>query len=642
MILGHLGSTTGGMMKHISRLLIISVLTGIALTTINCGDTPEGPTDPTPTASTLFLEFTGEYQLSTTDSRSISLDGDEDGEYQAQERSEDHRSSNCQVTATWTECPDEDFQSYELFRSTLPNIPGDPSAATLICTYSSFSQVFYVDNDVTWETKYYYAIRTTDTESLTSWSNEASLTTPVEGSGSTPSILSVEFTGSTDLSPDVRDYYDILNREGSRLTGDNGTCEVTASWTECPDGDFSSYTLYRSGAAGISQDTTNAVNLGTFSSSSATEYVDGSVTWETTYYFVLLTRGSGTSYAWSNEVEILTPSEGGGSSIDVTEPTSSTIWEWNETGTQVLWIPSEADSVRIELWKSSTKIDDFCGWTQNDGSYTRSEGIPSSWGVGDTYRVKVLDDLAGSGLSEEFSIEDGSSLPDGMEFVTILPGSFEMGAPEGEEGSESCERPVHTVTISYSFEMMTTEVTQGMWQEIMGSNPSHTWGVGPTYPVYYISWNDCQDYIFYMNELDPAHIYRLPSEAEWEYACRAGTTTRFYWGEDPADIQISMYAWWGGNAQGSTHPVGTLQPNTWGLYDMSGNVYEWCQDWYHGNYNGAPSDGSAWEDPTTDRVRRGGYFSSSTGSECRSAHRAHSKPDTAWPDRGFRLVRTAV
>lgn len=231
---------------------------------------------------------------------------------------------------------------------------------------------------------------------------------------------------------------------------------------------------------------------------------------------------------------------------------------------------------------------------------------------------------------------------EGMEFVTISSGSFQMGAPADEVGSSSTERPVHTVTFNYSFEIMTTEITQGMWEEVMGDNPSADYGVGPDFPVYNVSWNDSQDFITEINLLDPDYTYRLPSEAEWEYSCRRATITRYYWGDDLSTINIGYHAWYQYSAGGSTHPVAQKNMNGWDLYDICGNVYEWCQDWYHSNYDGAPTNGSAWTSPvTSDRVIRGGGWNSSREC-CRSASRDSRNPDLGDNSIGFRLIRTAL
>ncbi len=213
-----------------------------------------------------------------------------------------------------------------------------------------------------------------------------------------------------------------------------------------------------------------------------------------------------------------------------------------------------------------------------------------------------------------------------MKFVQIPAGSFMMGSNDGD----SDEKPVHRVTLS-SFQMMTTEVTQSMWKDVMGSNPSY-WK-GDDLPVRRVSWNDCQEFIRELNQRDPVKGYRLPTEAEWEYACRAGTTTKYYSGNSESDLK--GVAWYEGNSGDKTHPVGQKEPNVWGLYDMHGNAWEWCEDRWHYNYKGAPSDGSAWVSGSSPyRVFRGGAWH--TSSRCRSTSRGMGNPDLG--SSGFRLV----
>ena len=129
----------------------------------------------------------------------------------------------------------------------------------------------------------------------------------------------------------------------------------------------------------------------------------------------------------------------------------------------------------------------------------------------------------------------------------------------------------------------------------------------------------------------------MPSEAEWEYACRAGTTTRFYWGDDLNESQIVDYAWYNKNSD-ETSPAGQKIPNAWGLYDMCGNVREWCEDWYHVSYTGAPTDGSPWVSPAgTRRVNRGGSYYD-IDNLCRSAYRNSNEPTFKYPSTGFRIL----
>ena len=222
----------------------------------------------------------------------------------------------------------------------------------------------------------------------------------------------------------------------------------------------------------------------------------------------------------------------------------------------------------------------------------------------------------------------------GMDFILIQAGEFKMGSPLGEKGRYDSESPAHKVKIEKSFYMNKYPVTQKQWDEIMGSNPSYF--EGDDRPVESVSWMDVLKFIKKLNEKEDTDKYLLPSEAEWEYACRAGTTTRYSFGDD--ESMLGDYAWYG-NPKDGTHPVGQKKPNPWGLYDMHGNVWEWVQDRWHDNYEGAPSDGSACEDGDSSyRVHRGGSCSSDVG-RCRSANRL--SPDSGAHNYhvGFRLLR---
>jgi formylglycine-generating enzyme required for sulfatase activity len=219
--------------------------------------------------------------------------------------------------------------------------------------------------------------------------------------------------------------------------------------------------------------------------------------------------------------------------------------------------------------------------------------------------------------------------------VWIPSGSFMMGRQENEQGSEDREDPRHEVNLNYGFWMGKYEVTQAQWEAVTGSNPSEY--DGENHPVEHVSWDDIQ------NDFLPqiAGGFRLPSGAEWEYACRAGTETRFYWGDDPNHEEIREYAVYAANMRNGTEEVGTKVPNSWGLYDMSGNVYEWCEDCLHYGYLNAPNDGSAWIEPPTDyRVYRGGGYNFEPP-WCRSAGlRSGDEPSERLNWVGFRLVRS--
>jgi formylglycine-generating enzyme required for sulfatase activity len=224
----------------------------------------------------------------------------------------------------------------------------------------------------------------------------------------------------------------------------------------------------------------------------------------------------------------------------------------------------------------------------------------------------------------------------GMEFVWIPPGSFLMGSEKASlmELFMGDTKPVHQVTIGEGFYMGKYQLTQAQWQQVMGNNPSHF--KGENLPVETVSWYEAIDFIAKLNAKNDGYTYRLPSEAEWEYAARAGTTGEYAGDLDAMAWYSTVYA---GNAGNQTHPVGSKLPNAFGLFDMHGNVWEWCEDWYHNSYSGAPVDGSAWLSGGKQkyRVLRGGsWFHLSNG--CRSSYRFRDAPGTRGGTIGLRVV----
>ncbi len=213
--------------------------------------------------------------------------------------------------------------------------------------------------------------------------------------------------------------------------------------------------------------------------------------------------------------------------------------------------------------------------------------------------------------------------------VNVAGGSFTLGslanAPE--------ERPPHRVTLS-PFRLAKFEVTQGLWEAVMAANPSSHTG-NPRLPVENVSWDECQEFIRVLNSLEGARAWRLPTEAEWEYAARAGTTADFPCGE--TEKELAACAWFGKNAGAETHPVGGLRANAWGLHDMTGNVWEWCSDW-HGGYSPFDLHDPAGPGAGSLRVRRGGGFENDKGA-CRLGRRDGGTPSAKNPDLGLRLVR---
>ena len=228
-------------------------------------------------------------------------------------------------------------------------------------------------------------------------------------------------------------------------------------------------------------------------------------------------------------------------------------------------------------------------------------------------------------------------------FNPIPAGTFIMGSPSTEKG-RSNDETLHTVTISKPFEMMIYPVTQALWETIMSDNPSASKGADK--PVEMVSWEDAQRFIKKLNELFGSQQYWLPTEAQWEYACRAGTTTPFWTGENLSTSQANFngnYPYLGNRREayrGKTTPVGIFGPNPWGLYDMHGNVYEWCQDW-HGEYPTVNVNDPVVLSGGTDRVLRGGAWSG-IAQNCRSAFRNFYNPEGSSVGVGFRLCRSGT
>jgi formylglycine-generating enzyme required for sulfatase activity/tRNA A-37 threonylcarbamoyl transferase component Bud32 len=218
----------------------------------------------------------------------------------------------------------------------------------------------------------------------------------------------------------------------------------------------------------------------------------------------------------------------------------------------------------------------------------------------------------------------------GMEFVLVPAGRFQMGSSYGYHN----ENPKHEVIIKASFYLGKYQVTQREWTEMMENNPSHFTG-DDRLPVEHVSWNDCQEFIKKLNARNDGYVYRLPSEAEWEYACRAGTMGAYAG-------KLDEMAWHIRNSGFKTHRVGEKNANQFGLYDMHGNVWEWCQDMWHDSYNKAPSNGMAWEDNSNDRrVARGGSCQE-ISHFCRSAYRKELGSWWNYSNSGCRLVAARI
>jgi formylglycine-generating enzyme required for sulfatase activity len=249
----------------------------------------------------------------------------------------------------------------------------------------------------------------------------------------------------------------------------------------------------------------------------------------------------------------------------------------------------------------------------------------------------------------------------GMRFVLIPGGSFLMGSPETEPGRQWNEKQ-HRVTISKNFYMGESEVTQGQWEQLVGFNPSSFSNLGKTYPVETISWNQCMEFIRVLNEWEKTNKYRLPTEAEWEYACRAGSGEAFAQGPittvscnepEPAILEMAWYCYNSGLANPARdfkpHPVRTKLPNAWGLYDMHGNVQEWVLDsckWRDFWRAKVGTVTTTYQDNIVDPlstignhriIRGGGWYQTSKYQRC--AFRSNYKPGVRRNSLGFRIVR---
>ena len=239
-------------------------------------------------------------------------------------------------------------------------------------------------------------------------------------------------------------------------------------------------------------------------------------------------------------------------------------------------------------------------------------------------KQQEITEIADIGSNASNANKDASELLG--KYVKISPGEYLMGSDTGSGD----EKPRHKVAISREFEMGETEITQAQWEAVTGHNPSNF--KGANLPVENVSWSDVQAFIKKVNEKSKKYLYRLSTEAEWEYACRAGST-----GDYAGDLDAM--AWYRSNSSDKTHPVGQKQANAWGLYDMHGNVYEWCSDWY-GSYVSAPVTDPSGAASGTYHVFRGGSWYYAANS-CRSSLRYSGTPDFIGSYVGFRLVRNS-
>jgi formylglycine-generating enzyme required for sulfatase activity len=270
--------------------------------------------------------------------------------------------------------------------------------------------------------------------------------------------------------------------------------------------------------------------------------------------------------------------------------------------------------------------------------------ICQEWYMDTSLALGVSDSIGKKSVSKlEIELKSDTFLNSiGIDFLKIPEGDFLMGCSSDDTECLEDEKPQHKVRITKSFYMGKYEVTQGQWKKVMGegilvigeNNPSTFKSCGDNCPVENISWNDIQEFIQKLNQKEGSNKYRLPTEAEWEYSARAGSKTKYYWGETVNDA----YLWYDGNSGTTTHPVGKKKPNAWGLYDMTGNVWEWVGDWYEKEfYKNSPANDPKGANSGVYRSLRGGSWDSYARFS-RLSYRINYYSDNRFSSYGFRLV----
>ena len=263
-----------------------------------------------------------------------------------------------------------------------------------------------------------------------------------------------------------------------------------------------------------------------------------------------------------------------------------------------------------------------------DGSIVLNEEVSLVAGETETVKLEVKKEQIQEKPAQQPQLNSGTNI----DMVYVPGGSFTMGCTSEQGDCESDEKPSHTVSLS-SFYIGKNEITQAQWRAVMGTNPSNFSGCDNC-PVENVSWNDAQQFIQKLNQ-QTGKRYRLPTEAEWEYAARGGNKSRGY--DYSGSNDIGAVSWYKDNSDSKTHPVGQKQANELGIYDMSGNVWEWCSDWY-ANYSSSPSSNP--QGPSTgcsSRVLRGGSWSSAA-TYCRVAYRRNFSPEIRGISNGFRVL----
>ena len=293
---------------------------------------------------------------------------------------------------------------------------------------------------------------------------------------------------------------------------------------------------------------------------------------------------------------------------------------------------SAPSNLQITLSKEAASTNQIFQTTHPQQSQTQrpvsqTQPVSSMASSSTTSTSSNIIDSSTSGSVITIPVKDGVNI----EMVKVEAGSFDMGTTPEMQNPDEDEKPVHRVTLTNNYYIGKYEVTQALWKIVMGSNPSNS--KGNNLPVENVSWNNCQKFISKLNKLT-GKSFRLPTEAEWEYAARGGNKSRGY--QYSGSNTIGDVAWYDGNSGSKTHAVGTKQPNELGAFDMTGNVWEWCQDW-HGRYSSSPQTNPTGAVSGSCRVYRGGSLWY-PASYCRCSCRFDGTPDFRNGDLGLRLV----
>ena len=427
-----------------------------------------------------------------------------------------------------------------------------------------------------------------------------------------PTVTTSEVTNISGTKADCRCN---VTSEGDFTVTARGVCWSTADNPTIDDShtvDGGGAGSFTSNITGLTENTTYYVRA--YATSSAGTAYGATRTFKTTEYIFPTVTTSEVDY-----ISAITAKCGG----EVTEG------DYTVTARGVCWStadnPTIDDSHTVDGGGAGAFISNITGLTENTTYYVRAyatSGAGTAYGETMTFETNNPNTFTVNGVS--------------FEMVYVEGGSFDMGATT-EQGSDAydSEYPVHSVTLS-DYYIGRCEVTQELWLAVMGSwpgtAPSNSYGVGANYPAYYISWNDCQEFVAELNRLT-GRTFRLPTEAEWEYAARGGNKSRHYKYSGSGNIDDVAWYW---NNSGKTHAVGTKSPNELGIYDMSGNVYEWCSDWY-GSYSAGAQTNPQGPSSGTYRVLRGGSWNYNA-SYCRVSNRNYNDPDFSFNGLGLRLV----